>query len=77
MIYGSWICLLSPLAAAGLITLAGGRITRRGAGYLATLSCFVSFGGAVAAFVSLLERDAEQRSVLSTAWIWITGGTYR
>jgi NADH-quinone oxidoreductase subunit L len=77
MIYGSWICLLSPLAAAGLITLAGGRITRRGAGYLATLSCFVSFGGAVAAFVSLLGRDAEQRSVLSTAWIWITGGTYR
>ena len=60
-----------------LITLAGGRITRRGAGYLATLSCFVSFGGAVAAFVSLLGRDAEQRSVLSTAWIWITGGTYR
>jgi NADH-quinone oxidoreductase subunit L len=77
MIYGSWICLLSPVAAAGLITLAGGRITRRGAGYLATLSCFVSFGGAVAAFVSLLGRDAEQRSVLSTAWIWITGGTYR
>ena len=77
MIYGSWICLLSPLVAAGLITLAGGRITRRGAGYLATLSCFVSFGGAVAAFVSLLGRNAEQRSVLSTAWIWITGGTYR
>ena len=77
MIYGSWICLLSPLVAAGLITLAGGRITRRGAGYLATLSCFVSFGAAVAAFVSLLGRDAEQRSVLSTAWIWITGGTYR
>ena len=77
MIYGSWICLLSPLAAAGLITLAGGRITRRGAGYLATLSCFVSFGGAVAAFVSLLGRSAEQRSVLSIAWVWITGGTYR
>jgi NADH-quinone oxidoreductase subunit L len=77
MIYGSWICLLSPLAAAGLITLAGERITRRGAGYLATLSCFVSFGGAIAAFVSLLGRHAEQRSVLSTAWIWITGGTFR
>jgi NADH-quinone oxidoreductase subunit L len=77
MVYGSWICLLSPLAAAGLITLAGGRLTRRGAGYLATLSCFVSFGAAVAVFVSLLGRSAEQRSVLSTAWIWITGGTYR
>ena len=77
MVYGSWICLLSPLAAAVVITLAGGRLTRRGAGYLATLSCFVSFGAAVAVFVSLLGRDAEQRSVLSTAWIWITGGTYR
>jgi len=77
MVYGSWICLLSPLAAAVLITLAGERLTRRGAGYLATLSCFVSFGAAVAVFVSLLGRDAEQRSVLSTAWIWITGGTYR
>ena len=25
----------------------------------------------------MLGRNAEQRSVLSTAWIWITGGTYR
>src|SRR4029079_12841046 len=77
MVYGSWICLLSPLAAAVVITLAGGRLTRRGAGYLATISCFVSFGASVAVFVSLRGRDAEQRSVLSTAWIWITGGTYR
>ncbi|MBA3734036.1 MAG: NADH-quinone oxidoreductase subunit L [Actinobacteria bacterium] len=77
MIYGAWICLLSPLAAAGLITLAGKRITRRGAGYLATLSCFVSFGGAIAAFISLLGRSSEQRSVVSTAWLWITGGSYR
>src|SRR3954467_15769292 len=77
MIYGSWICLLSPLAAAGLITLAGGRITRRGAGYLATLSCFVSFGGAIAAFVSLLRRNAEQRSVLSTAWAGRGAGSCR
>ena len=44
MIYGAWICLLSPLAAAGLITLTGERISRRTAGYLATLSCFVAFG---------------------------------
>jgi NADH-quinone oxidoreductase subunit L len=77
MIYGAWICLLSPLAAAGLITLAGNRITRRGAGYLATLSCFVSFSGAIAAFVSLLERSSDQRRIVSTAWIWITGGSYR
>jgi NADH-quinone oxidoreductase subunit L len=77
VIYGAWICLLSPLTAAGLITLAGERITRRGAGYLATFSCFVSFAGAIAAFVSLLGRSSDQRSVVSTAWIWITGGSYR
>ncbi len=76
MIYGAWICLLSPLAAAGLITIAGERISRRGAGYLATLSCFVAFGGAVASFVGLLGRAPEQREVVSTAWTWITGGSY-
>src|SRR2546427_7664984 len=76
-IYGAWICLLSPLAAAGLITLAGGRISRRGAGYLATLACFVAFGGALATFVSLLGRGGGQRSVVSTAWTWISGGSYR
>jgi NADH-quinone oxidoreductase subunit L len=75
--YGAWICLLSPLAAAVLITLAGGRVSRRGAGYLATLSCFVAFGGAVTSFVSLLSRSSSQRTAVSTAWTWITGGSYR
>src|SRR5213594_2906447 len=77
MIYGAWICLLSPLAAAGLITLTGERISRRTAGYLATLSCFVAFGGAVATFIGLLGREGEQRSIVSTAWTWISGGSYR
>jgi NADH-quinone oxidoreductase subunit L len=77
MITAAWICLLSPLAAAGLITLGGERISRRGAGYLATIACFVAFGGAVATFASLLGRDAAQRSVTSTAWTWISGGSYR
>src|SRR5437773_7006896 len=77
MIYGAWICLLSPLAAAGLITLAGERISRRGAGYLATLSCFVAFAGAITSFVGLLGRNGGQRVVVSTAWTWISGGSYR
>src|SRR5881296_1473943 len=77
MIYGAWICLLSPLAAAGLITLTGERISRRGAGYVATLSCFVAFGGAVTTFIGLLGREGEQRSIVSTAWTWISGGSYR
>src|SRR6266516_6695414 len=77
IISGAWICLLSPLAAAGLITPTGERISRRTAGYLATLSCFVAFGGAVATFIGLLGREGEQRSIVSTAWTWISGGSYR
>ena len=78
MISGAWICLLSPLAAAGLITLAGERISRRGAGYLATL---VVLRGLRRRGRDLRRpartRRAEQRSIVSTAWTWITGGSYR
>jgi len=77
VIYGAWICLLSPLVAAGLITLGGRRLSRRDAGYLATLSCFVAFGGAVATFIGLLGRDAHDRRIVSTAWTWLSGGSYR
>lgn len=77
MIYGAWICLLAPLVSAGLITLAGTRITRRTAGYVATLSCFVAFGGAVASFIGLLGRDGSERRVVSTAWTWLAGGSYQ
>jgi NADH-quinone oxidoreductase subunit L len=77
VITGAWICLLAPLAAAGLITLAGTRISRRGAGYVSTTACFVAFSGALASLIGLLGRDAEDREVLSTAWTWISGGSYR
>jgi NADH-quinone oxidoreductase subunit L len=75
--YGAWICLLAPLAATVLITLGGTRVSRRGAGYLATLSCFVAFGGAVTSFITLLTRSAGKRAAVSTAWTWISGGSYR
>ena len=42
MIWGAWLCLVSPLAAAALITLGGNRLSRRGAGYLATSATFVA-----------------------------------
>src|SRR3954454_10516287 len=76
MIWGAWICLLSPLVAAGIITLSGNRLSRRAAGYLATLAAFVAFGGAVAAFVGLDAREGSDRHVISTAWTWISGGSY-
>jgi NADH-quinone oxidoreductase subunit L len=77
MIWGAWICLLSPLAGAGLITLAGQRLSRRGAGYVSTFSCFIAFGGAAATFVALLGRDGSERRITSTAWTWVSGGSYR
>jgi NADH-quinone oxidoreductase subunit L len=72
----AWVCLLSPLVAAAAITLAGTRVTRRGSGYLATLSTLVSFGAALVGFFSLLGRDAEQRSDVTTAWTWLRAGDF-
>src|SRR6478736_2392432 len=55
MIAAAWICLISPLVAAFLITLGWNRLSRRGAGYLATLSVAVSFVAAIVSFVGLLD----------------------
>ncbi|MGE5857941.1 MAG: NADH-quinone oxidoreductase subunit L [Solirubrobacterales bacterium] len=74
MIAAAWICLLSPLAAALLITLSGNRLSRRGAGYLATLSVGVSFVAAVVAFAVLLGDSPEHRYHPSTLWSWLTAG---
>jgi NADH-quinone oxidoreductase subunit L len=74
MTAAAWVCLLSPLAAALLITLGGTRWSRRASGYLATLSTAVSFGAALVAFFSALGREKEERDELTTAWSWLTAG---
>ena len=74
MIAAAWFCLLAPLGAALAITLAGDRITRRGAGYLATASVAASFMAAVVAFALLLGDSPEQRYHPSTLWSWLTAG---
>ena len=74
MIAAAWFCLLAPLGAALAITLAGNRITRRGAGYLATASVAASFMAAVVAFALLLGDSPEQRYHPSTLWSWLTAG---
>jgi NADH-quinone oxidoreductase subunit L len=74
MILAAWICLLSPLAAALAITLAGNRLSRRGAGFLSTASVAVSFVAAVVAFVALLGDSPDDRSHYSTLWSWLTAG---
>ena len=74
MIVAAWICLLTPLGAALLITLCGSRLSRRGAGYLATLSVAVSFVAAVVSFVALLGDSPKDRYHPSTLWQWLTAG---
>ena len=74
MIPAAWICLLSPLAATLLITLGWNRLSRRGAGYLATLSVAVSFVAAIVAFAALLGDSPNERYHPSTLWSWLTAG---
>jgi NADH-quinone oxidoreductase subunit L len=76
MIAGAWLCLLAPLAGALVIALLGGSISRQTAAWLSTLSVFTAFGGAVAAFVGLLGRGAEEREQVTTAWTWLTAGNF-
>jgi NADH-quinone oxidoreductase subunit L len=74
VIAASWICLLSPIAATLVITLAGMRISGRTAGWIATASTSTSFVAAVVAFARLLSEDAPQRHHVSTAWTWLGAG---
>ena len=74
MVPAAWVCLLSPLAGALLITLAGTRISRRAAGYLSTLSVVVSAVAAAVAFFDVVGKDGEEREATSTAWSWLTSG---
>ena len=74
MIAAAWTCLLVPLGAALVITLGGNRISRRGAGYLATGSVAVSFVAAVVTFAALLGDSPHDRSHPSTLWSWLTAG---
>ncbi|MFN2466606.1 MAG: NADH-quinone oxidoreductase subunit L [Gaiellaceae bacterium] len=74
MTVASWICLGLPLGAALAIALAGNRISRRGAGYLATASVAGSFAASVVAFVLLRGEHAEDRSETSTLWSWLSAG---
>ncbi len=75
MTAAAWVCLLSPLAAAVLITLGGTAWSRRAAGYLATLSTAVSFVAAAICFFSIRGRSDDESLVLTTAWTWLSAGS--
>jgi NADH-quinone oxidoreductase subunit L len=73
----AWVCLVSPLAGALLITLAGTRISRRIAAYVSTLSVAVSFVASVIVFFALHDRSTDDRIVSSEAWTWLAAGDFR
>src|ERR671936_1288657 len=76
LIVAAWICLVSQLAAALLITLSGNGISRRGAGYLATFATLVSFVCACIAFFALWGDSPHDRSHYSTVWTWLQSGSF-
>jgi NADH-quinone oxidoreductase subunit L len=76
MIAGAWLCLVAPLCGTLVITLLGESISRRMAAWISTLSVFTAFGGAVVAFVGLLDRGHEEREQVTTAWTWLSAGNF-
>jgi NADH-quinone oxidoreductase subunit L len=74
---GAWVCLLAPLVGCVAIALAGQTISRRVAGWISTLTTFVAFGGAVVTFFLVWGEDAGDRDHVSTAYTWLTGGSFK
>ncbi|MBV8079117.1 MAG: NADH-quinone oxidoreductase subunit L [Actinobacteria bacterium] len=72
----SWFCLGLPLAATVAITLAGTRVSRRGAAYLSTLTTAGAFVAAIVVFVKLLDQSPKHRGALTTSWTWLSAGKY-
>jgi NADH-quinone oxidoreductase subunit L len=79
---GAWLCLLAPLAGTVVITLLGTRIPRAAAGWIATTSVFVAFGGAIWAFFGVHNQPytgcsgGTCRGELTTAWTWLAAGHF-
>ncbi len=76
MAAAAWVCLLLPLASASLITLSGTALTRRAAGYLATVTTFGAFVAAAVDFFSLHGNATGNRSHVTTSWTWLSAGQY-
>jgi NADH-quinone oxidoreductase subunit L len=73
----AWTALFAPAAAVVVIALAGDRITRFGAGLVATGATGLSFLCSLAIFFELLGREPEERTEVSTLWTWLTAGELR
>jgi NADH-quinone oxidoreductase subunit L len=66
-----WLILAFPLAGSIIVAL-GWRVWRgRAAGWLGTLAIALAFASSIGAFLSLMAKDPEQRSVVSNAFDYI------
>jgi NADH:ubiquinone oxidoreductase subunit 5 (subunit L)/multisubunit Na+/H+ antiporter MnhA subunit len=66
----SWLCLFLPLAGVVVLALAGNRIGREAASWLATAIAFASFICGAAVFFSILGEDESARSHVFTLYTW-------
>jgi NADH-quinone oxidoreductase subunit L len=66
----SWLCLFLPLAGVVLLALAGNRIGREPASWLATAIAFASFICGAAVFFSILGESESSRSHVYTLYTW-------
>jgi NADH-quinone oxidoreductase subunit L len=73
----AWICLFAPAAAVVVIALAGDRVSRFGAGVIASGATGISFVASVVVFLQLLREEPEERSRSSTLWTWLSAGDLR
>ncbi len=90
MTWGAWLCLLAPLGGTILILLGGNRLPRVAAGWIATSSVFVAFGGAVWAFLGVravhctyngftgtcAPDQVPTRGEITRAWVWLGSGHF-
>jgi NADH-quinone oxidoreductase subunit L len=68
----AWITLLLPLAAAVAIT----RLSRRGAGYVATAAAVGAAVSAAVAFFDMWSKAPHARGATTTSWTWLSAGQY-
>ena len=73
--YG-WLVLLTPLLGLGFNIAIGSSVSNRLVTRVASLSILAGFVFAVLALIDLLTRDDSQRSIVSTGWRWLSGGTF-
>jgi NADH-quinone oxidoreductase subunit L len=66
-----WLILAFPLAGTIIIALGWRGWAGRSAGWLGSLAIALAFASSIGAFVSLMAKDPDQRSVVSNAFDYI------